>query len=200
MGVLVKIAQGQALQAGEEIGAQVAYHVLRHPGHQVGLQPGAGRGQDVAQQHEAQQARQARQIAGADVGVERQAHQVRAQQVNDRGHDHQQGGANQQPALAFQVGPQAAQDAARILGFGRVLQQGHHAARASATRAQGDGRAVGGGCGAAWFSHCSALRCPTARRRSRGKWGWLPAAHGACLRRRSAHHPAPGSCRHSARC
>ena len=78
VGVLVEEAHRQSLQPGEQVRAHVAHGALGYPGHQVGLQPGARRADDVGDDHQTQQAGQAGQVALVDIGVDGQAHQVRA--------------------------------------------------------------------------------------------------------------------------
>ena len=61
------------------------------------------------------QSRQPGQVAFGDVGVDRQARQVRADQVDHGGDDHERRHADQGPALALQIGPQPAQGGGRVL-------------------------------------------------------------------------------------
>ena len=57
VGALVEEAQRQGLHAGEQVLAQIAHHALRHPGHDIGLQPGARRRDDIGSDHQPDQTR-----------------------------------------------------------------------------------------------------------------------------------------------
>ena len=78
VGMGVKKAQRKCLQMGKEIITQITHRALRHTGHHISLDPGQQRVERVDPNHQRANAGQPRQIAGQDIAVDRQSHQVGA--------------------------------------------------------------------------------------------------------------------------
>ena len=183
--------------------AQVANGMLGHAHHEDALPPGRQRAEGVHRHHQQHGMQQPVQVAHRDVVVNRHTHEKRTQQVRRGSEDHHQDHQPQIQPLALEVIPQAAQGSLRIMG---ML---HRAALPvpPAPWPSDDTRLNRlRGCVIAATGHVPppspgwSPRCPTAIRKSRGRWGWSPAGWRGCPPPRSAPVPAPESYPHPAPC
>ena len=120
----VEKAQGQRLQVGKEVAADVVEHFLRRLDHRLRVAQGTERAHRVDAGGDDDAADERVQVA-VDQIVDHGADHIRPQQVGKRAEGHQHGHQQQQQLVAAHVIEQFAHSVAQILGPGVVILPRH---------------------------------------------------------------------------
>ncbi len=188
VGVGVKVAQGQLLELVEQLLSHPVAALLGQLGHQVGLDVGTRRRQQI-DPHEPQAAgRQTGPVGlprgpGAGDPVDDGLLQIGARHPKQGGRHHADQRGDEQGGPVGDILHGAQHGAAQILGLSEA--------------APGSAGAVGRAAGPFVFTHlCRPL--PAGNRKFRGRSCWFSSAHRGCPRRSRCHRPAPRFCRRTA--